>query len=101
MKSCLYSHGLGGGFRLGISEMEFDGERIARRGVVVVTVNYRLNTFGFHPEITAEAPEAPQISVCLTSRRLRWVKGILPHSADPAILQQEASLQAAAAYCAI
>ena len=52
----------GGGLQVGYtSEMEFDGERIARRGVVVVTVNYRLNVFGFfcHPEITAENPEAP------------------------------------------
>ena len=37
-----------GGLQWGYtSEMEFDGERIARRGVVVVTVNYRLNAFGF------------------------------------------------------
>lgn len=52
----------GGGLQCGsTAEMEFDGERIARRGVVVVTVNYRLNVFGFlcHPEITEEAPEAP------------------------------------------
>lgn len=52
----------GGGLQCGsTAEMEFDGERIARRGIVVVTVNYRLNVFGFlcHPEITAEAPEAP------------------------------------------
>ncbi|MFP4016293.1 MAG: carboxylesterase/lipase family protein [Halanaerobiales bacterium] len=52
----------GGAFQVGnTAEMEFDGERIARRGIVVVTVNYRLNAFGFlcHPEITAEAPEAP------------------------------------------
>lgn len=52
----------GGGLQVGYpSEMEFDGERIARRGVVVVTINYRLNVFGFlcHPEITKEAPEAP------------------------------------------
>ncbi|ANX00821.1 hypothetical protein CSTERLE_04105 [Thermoclostridium stercorarium subsp. leptospartum DSM 9219] len=35
----------GGGFQVGYtSEMEFDGERIARRGIVVVTVNYRLNS---------------------------------------------------------
>ena len=49
----------GGGLREGnTAEMEFDGERLARRGIVVVTVNYRLNAFGFfcHPEITAEDP---------------------------------------------
>ncbi len=52
----------GGGLQVGnTAEMEFDGERIARRGIVVVTVNYRLNVFGFmcHPEITAENPDAP------------------------------------------
>ena len=48
----------GGGFQEGAtSEMEFDGERLARRGIVVVTVSYRLNAFGFlaHPEITADS----------------------------------------------
>ncbi len=52
----------GGGLQVGhTAEMEFDGERIARRGIVVVTTNYRLNAFGFlcHPEITAENPQAP------------------------------------------
>ena len=52
----------GGGFQCGYTaEMEFDGERLARRGMVVVTVNYRVNVFGFfaHPELTAEAPDAP------------------------------------------
>ena len=51
----------GGGFQTGFTaEMEFDGERIARRGIVVVTIAYRLNMFGFmsHPEITKENPEA-------------------------------------------
>ena len=37
----------GGGLQWGYpSEMEFDGERLAKRGVVVVTVNYRINCFG-------------------------------------------------------
>lgn len=67
----------GGGLQWGYpSEMEFDGERIARRGVVVVTVNYRLNAFGFlsHPEITAEAPEAPTNFGNLDQQAgLRWV----------------------------
>lgn len=57
--------------------MEFDGERIARRGVVVVTVNYRVNTFGFlcHPEITAESPDAPANFGHLDQQfGTRWVK---------------------------
>ncbi len=52
----------GGGLQEGnCTEMEFDGERMAHRGVIVVTIAYRLNVFGFlaHPEITAEAPDAP------------------------------------------
>ena len=52
----------GGGYQCGYTaEMEFDGERIARRGVILVSVNYRVNVFGFlcHPELTAEDPEFP------------------------------------------
>ena len=52
----------GGGYQWGYTrEMEFDGERLARQGVVVVTVNYRVNVFGFlsHPQLTKEQPEAP------------------------------------------
>ena len=43
------------------SEMEFDGERVARRGVVVVSVNYRLAALGFmtHPQIIKEQPDFP------------------------------------------
>ncbi|RIX59200.1 carboxylesterase [Paenibacillus nanensis] len=68
----------GGGLQVGhTAEMEFDGERIARRGIVVVTINYRLNAFGFlcHPEITAEAPEAPANFGHLDQQAAtRWVK---------------------------
>jgi para-nitrobenzyl esterase len=68
----------GGGFQEGnTAEMEFDGERIARRGIVVVTINYRLNVFGFlcHPEITAENPEAPANFGLLDQQfGTRWVK---------------------------
>lgn len=50
----------GGGLQSGYSyEMEFDGERMAREGVIVVSVGYRLNVFSFlcHPELTAEDPQ--------------------------------------------
>jgi para-nitrobenzyl esterase len=48
-----------GGSALGGAGIEplFDGQELARRGVVVVTVNYRLGMFGFiaHPELSAES----------------------------------------------
>ncbi|PRX74116.1 carboxylesterase family protein [Cohnella sp. SGD-V74] len=38
----VYVWHFGGGLQVGhTAEMEFDGERIARRGIVVVTINYR------------------------------------------------------------
>ena len=78
----------GGGLQVGYSaEMEFDGERIARRGIVVVTVNYRVNVFGFlcHPEITREAPEAPANFGFLDQQAAtRWVKrNIAAFGGDP------------------
>ena len=50
----------GGGFIAGDgSEPRYDGEQMARRGIVTLTVNYRLNIFGFfaHPELSAESPQ--------------------------------------------
>ena len=78
----------GGGLREGNpAEMEFDGERIARRGIVVVSVNYRLNCFGFmtHPEIVAESPEAPANFGHLDQQAgTRWVKrNIAAFGGDP------------------
>lgn len=78
----------GGGLQVGnTTEMEFDGERLARRGIVVVTVGYRLNVFGFlcHPEITAEAPEAPANFGFLDQQcATRWVKrNIAAFGGDP------------------
>ena len=48
----------GGGFQAGAGrEPRHDGEALARKGVVVVTINYRLGIFGFfsHPELTKES----------------------------------------------
>ncbi|BCJ97903.1 carboxylesterase/lipase family protein [Anaerocolumna chitinilytica] len=78
----------GGGLQVGhTAEMEFDGERIARRGIVVVTVNYRLNVFGFlcHPEITSENPQAPANFGYLDQQAAtRWVKrNIAAFGGDP------------------
>lgn len=69
------------------AEMEFNGERLARRGIVVVTINYRLNVFGFlaHPELTAEAPEASTNFGNLDQAfATRWVKrNITAFGGDP------------------
>ena len=48
----------GGGFNAGDgSEYRYDGENMAKRGIVTVTVNYRLGIFGFfvHPELVKES----------------------------------------------
>ncbi len=41
------------------SEPRYDGAALARRGIVTVTVNYRLGIFGFfaHPELSQEPPK--------------------------------------------
>jgi para-nitrobenzyl esterase len=68
----------GGGFQVGYtSEMEFEGERFAKRNCVFVSVNYRLNIFGFfaHPELTESQPEAPTNFAFLDQEAgMRWVK---------------------------
>jgi para-nitrobenzyl esterase len=48
----------GGGFTAGDgSEPRYDGAAMARRGIVALTVNYRLGVFGFmaHPDLTKES----------------------------------------------
>jgi para-nitrobenzyl esterase len=48
----------GGGFTAGDgSEPRYDGAAMARRGIVALTVNYRLGVFGFmvHPELSQES----------------------------------------------
>lgn len=79
----------GGGLQWGYpAEMEFDGERLARRGVVVVTVNYRINVFGFlaHPQLTREQPDAPGNFGSLDQQAgLKWVvRNIAAFGGDPA-----------------
>ena len=48
----------GGGFVAGgNSESRYDGENLAKKGIIVVEPNYRLGVFGFlsHPELTKES----------------------------------------------
>jgi para-nitrobenzyl esterase len=48
----------GGGFVVGSgSEPRYDGTRLAAHGIVVVTLNHRLNALGFlaHPELSRES----------------------------------------------
>ena len=52
----MYIHG--GGFEHGFGhEIEFDGEAWAKRGVILITINYRLGLLGFlsHPLLSAES----------------------------------------------
>ena len=50
----------GGGFGSGAGSVPiYDGEKLARQGVVVVSLNYRLGVFGFlsHPALNDESPQ--------------------------------------------
>lgn len=69
----------GGGFVSGdSSEPRYDGESMAAKGIVVVTVNYRLGVFGFmaHPELTRESPHKASGNYGLLDQNaaLRWVQ---------------------------
>jgi para-nitrobenzyl esterase len=79
----------GGGFRAGDgSEPRYDGESMARRGIVAVTVNYRLAEFGFfaHPELTSESAHHASGNQGLLDQAaaLEWVKrNIAAFGGDP------------------
>lgn len=79
----------GGGLLCGHpSEMEFDGERIARRGIILVSVNYRVNVFGFftHPELADTCGEEPCGNFGLLDQLagIEWVKrNIAAFGGDP------------------
>lgn len=83
----VYIHG--GGFRVvSGSEKFFDGEALARQGVIVVTFNYRLGVFGFfaHPDLTQESDRHASGNYGLADQiaALRWVqKNIAAFGGDP------------------
>ena len=80
----------GGGFTTGgTSENRQDGEFLARRGVIVVSMNYRLGIFGFfaHPELTAESAHHTSGNYGLLDQAaaIAWVRrNIAAFGGDPA-----------------
>ena len=79
----------GGGFTAGDgSEPRYDGATMARKGIVALTVNYRLGVFGFlaHPELTAESPRHASGNYGLLDQAaaLAWVRdNIAAFGGDP------------------
>ncbi len=79
----------GGGFAAGDgSEPRYDGESMAQKGIVAITVNYRLTVFGFlsHPELTQESPHHASGNYGLMDQTaaLRWVQqNIAAFGGDP------------------
>jgi para-nitrobenzyl esterase len=79
----------GGGFVSGGSAVPiYDGEAMAKKGVIVVSCNYRVGIFGFfaHPELTAESPHNASGNYGLLDQiaALQWVKkNIAAFGGDP------------------
>ncbi len=78
----------GGGFQWGYTaEMEFNGEALAKRGIIVVSVAYRLAAFGFlcHHDLTTADPEHPANFGLLDQKAgLHWVyENIAAFGGDP------------------
>jgi para-nitrobenzyl esterase len=79
----------GGGYRAGDgSEPRYDGEAIAKKGVVAVTSSYRLGAFGFlaHPELTKESPRHSSGNYALADQvaTIKWVyDNIAAFGGDP------------------
>src|SRR5258708_37288196 len=79
----------GGGFTRGYGgSSAYDGEAFARKGVVLVTIHYRLGIFGFfaHPELTAESEHHASGHYALLDQvaALRWVqKNVAAFGGDP------------------
>jgi para-nitrobenzyl esterase len=79
----------GGGYNAGSgSQPMYDGEALAKKGAVIVTLNYRLGAFGFfsYPELTKESDRrtAANFGMMDTIAALQWVqKNIAQFGGDP------------------
>ena len=62
----------GGGFSVGGTAVPtYSGEKLAQKGVVLVSIAYRLGPLGFlaHPELSAESPQHVSGNLCSSMRR--------------------------------
>ena len=79
----------GGAYTQGFGhEIEFDGEEWAKRGVVLVTINYRLGIYGFlaHPLLSAESPHhvSGNYGIFDQLAAIQWIKrNISSFGGDP------------------
>ena len=75
----------GGAFQIGSASLEmdqgqtlYDGGNLAQRGVIVITLNYRLGPFGFlaHPLLSRESPQGVSGNYGLLDQlaALQWVR---------------------------
>jgi para-nitrobenzyl esterase len=79
----------GGAFTEGAGSVPlYDGDQLARKGAVVVTMNYRLGPYGFfaHPALTEDSPHGASGNYGLADMvaSLRWVRdNIAAFGGDP------------------
>ncbi len=79
----------GGGFTSGGTACPiYDGEAMAKKGILFVSVNYRVGVFGFlaHPELTKESPDKASGNYGLMDQiaALKWIKrNIAAFGGDP------------------
>ena len=79
----------GGGFTSGGTAVPiYDGEAMAKKGIIFVSINYRVGVFGFmaHPELTSESPDHASGNYGLLDQiaALKWVKhNITAFGGDP------------------
>ena len=79
----------GGAYRRGSANVSrYDGENLAKKGVILVSANFRNGVFGFfaHPDLDKESPQGVSGNYMLLDQiaALRWVKqNIAAFGGDP------------------